>query len=162
MCLSWGHLLLFWRDCLFLEVMNWLHSSSQVLQRGSWGPDCASRCSGLVRGWSCNLSLYAWESLELGRGGRSGPPHTIDVGFLVMEAHHKQLLWWSWCCLPPFAKAHSSWSFSSPGLLQYTRQIDFVPVLHLKVLMMAATVKWLRFGWNLWPASLMLKPWLST
>ena len=32
----------------------------------------------------------------------------------------------------------------------------------LKFLMMAATVKRLRFGWTLWPASLMLKPWLST
>src|SRR4029434_7907100 len=29
-------------------------------------------------------------------------------------------------------------------------------------LMMAATVKRLRLGWTLWPASLMLKPWLST
>src|SRR4029434_4119200 len=28
--------------------------------------------------------------------------------------------------------------------------------------MIAATVKRLRFGWTLWPASLMLKPWLST
>ena len=32
----------------------------------------------------------------------------------------------------------------------------------LKFLMMAATVKRLRFGWTLWAASLMLKPWLST
>src|SRR4029434_10324209 len=32
----------------------------------------------------------------------------------------------------------------------------------LKFLMMAVTVKRLRFGWTLWPASLMLKPWFST
>src|SRR4029434_3720731 len=32
----------------------------------------------------------------------------------------------------------------------------------LKLLMMAATVKRLRFIWTLWPGSLMLKPWLST
>src|SRR4029434_3407921 len=32
----------------------------------------------------------------------------------------------------------------------------------LKLLMMAATVKRLRFGWTLWPASLILKLWLST
>src|SRR4029434_3390079 len=75
------------------------------------------------------------------------------------------------CVLPPrcgslsvLQNTNTVSTLYSIDMQYYSTQGKYISYLFsiLKVLMMAATVKRLIFGWTLWPASLMLKPWLST
>src|SRR4029434_279656 len=64
-------------------------------------------------------------------------------------------------CRPTFFHSQTAHKYAAKkGLFWHTETI--VQYCKPACSMMAATVKRLRLGWTLWPASLMLNPWLRT
>ena len=65
-------------------------------------------------------------------------------------------------CRPTFFIVKQHTNMQQKKVYSGTQRQQYNTVNRPAQLMMAATVKRLRLGWTLWPASLMLNPWLRT